>query len=76
MKQYCRYCSYCCYGDVVFCGYKNKTMTEESAKRVNQCKDFNFNPIDVFDTDKKYKPREKKETKVKQINLLEEELEK
>lgn len=72
MKQYCRYCSYCYYGDVVYCGYKDKTMAEESAKRVNQCKGFNFNPIDVFDPSKEYKPREKKKTKVEQINLLEE----
>lgn len=68
MKQYCRYCSYCCYGDVVYCGYKNKTMTEESAKRVNNCKHFSFNSIDVFDPDKEYKPRKEKETK--QISLF------
>lgn len=71
MKQYCRYCSHCCYGDVVYCDFRKRTMSEESAKRVNQCKDFEFNPIDAFNIDKTYKPREKKETKVEQINLLE-----
>lgn len=76
MKQYCRYCSHCCYGDVVYCSFKETTMSEESAKCVNQCKDFDFNPIDVFNPDKTYKPRKKKETKVKQITLFEEKLEK
>ena len=72
MKQYCRYCSHCCYGDAVYCGFRNRTMSEKDAKRVNQCKDFDFNPIDVFDPSKEYKPKEKKETKVEQISLLEE----
>lgn len=73
MKQYCRYCSHCCYGDVVYCGFKKTTMSEESAKCVNQCKYFDFNPIDVFNHDKVYMPRKKKETKAKQISLFEEE---
>lgn len=57
MKQYCRYCSYCCYGDVAYCEKQKKTMSDEKAKRVNQCKDFEFNEIDVFNPDKTYKER-------------------
>ena len=57
MKQYCRYCVNCIYGDVVWCDELNKTMSESKAKAVNNCKHFVFNEIDVFDLDKKYKPR-------------------
>ena len=53
MKQYCRYCVNCIYGDVVWCDEINKMMSESQAKRVNHCKHFVFNEIDVFDLDKK-----------------------
>lgn len=64
MKQYCRYCSNCHCGDVVYCDVKQKTMSEEKAKRVNHCRDFDFCELDVFydgDMDKVYKPREPKQ---------------
>lgn len=61
MIQYCRYCSYCCYGDVVYCEKYKKTMAEERAKRVNKCKDFEFNEIDVFNPDHTYKERKTKD---------------
>ena len=60
MKQYCRYCSNCIVGDAVYCEALNKTMSEEKAKRVNRCKEFVFNEIDVFDLEKRYKPRKAK----------------
>ena len=60
MKQYCRYCSNCIVGDAVYCETLKMTMTEEKAKRVNQCKHFIFNEIDVFDLEKRYKPRRAK----------------
>ena len=60
MKQYCRYCSNCIVGDAVYCEALNKTMSEEKAKRVNRCKEFVFNEIDVFDLEKRYKPRKEK----------------
>lgn len=59
MKQYCRYCTLCVYGDAVYCSKKEKTMSEEKAKRVNNCKDFDFNEIDVFNPERIYKPRKK-----------------
>ncbi|MCI9092632.1 MAG: hypothetical protein HFF36_02440 [Coprobacillus sp.] len=61
MKQYCRYCSNCsiCV-DCVCCDVKDKYMNYEQAKRVNKCKHFEFNPIDVFDSDRTYKPRKKR----------------
>lgn len=60
MKQYCRYCANCVYGDVVWCSELRKIMSEASAKTVNHCNHFVFNEIDVFDLDKKYKPRAEK----------------
>lgn len=33
---------------------------QDKAKRVNQCKEFVFNEIDVFDLEKRYKPRKVK----------------
>lgn len=60
MKQYCRYCSNCIVGDAVYCETLNKTMSEEKAKRLNRCKEFVFNEIDVFDLEKRYKPRKEK----------------
>ena len=61
MKQYCRYCSHCSYGDVAYCNKLEKTMSEEKAKRINRCKDFEFLEIDVFNPDHTYKERQKKE---------------
>ena len=75
MKQYCRYCSHAHYGDVVYCDVKNDTMSDESAKRVNKCKDFEFNELDVFcpydenGNSCVYKPREKKAKR--QLSLFE-----
>ena len=60
MKQYCRYCSNCIVGDAVYCEALKMTMTEEKVKRVNQCKHFIFNEIDVFDLEKRYKTRKVK----------------
>lgn len=59
MKQYCRYCAKCVQVDEDICHCEHLTATFEGAKarRVNKCKDFVFNPIDVFDLERKYKPR-------------------
>lgn len=67
MKQYCRYCNHCINGDAVYCEVLKMTMSEEKAKRVNRCKEFVFNEIDVFDLEKRYKPRK---TKMKQRRLF------
>ena len=70
MKQYCRYCSHCIYGDFVYCEENEETMSEEKAKRVNKCKHFEFNEMDVFDSDKKYKPRKSKKANDLQGSLF------
>lgn len=43
-------------------------MSEEKAKRINRCKDFEFLGIDVFNLDHTYKERQKKEDG--QMNLF------
>lgn len=65
MNQYCRYCAYCIgetdYVNVSWCSAKQKEMSSNTAKTINHCKEFVFNPIDAFNVEKgKYKPREKK----------------
>ena len=70
MKQYCRYCSHCNYGDVAYCEKLKRTMSDEKAKRINQCKDFDFLEIDVFNPNNSYKERQKNK-KYKQMNIFE-----
>lgn len=70
MKQYCRYCSHCHYGDVAYCDKLERTMSDEKAKRINQCKDFDFLEIDVFNPNNSYKERQKNK-KHKQMNIFE-----
>ena len=43
-------------------------MSEEKAKRINRCKDFEFLENDVFNHDHTYKERQKKEDG--QMNLF------
>lgn len=66
MKQYCRYCANCVQVDDDICHCEHSTATFEGAKarRVNKCKNFVFNPIDVFDLERKYQPRECQQSKV------------
>ena len=73
MKQYCRYCANCVCGDIVYCSEHKNEMSEATAKKVNQCKDFVFNEIDAlgFDLNKKYKPREPKVIDENQPSLFE-----
>lgn len=70
MKQYCRYCSHCHYGDAAYCDKLERTMSDEKAKRINQCKDFDFLEIDVFNPNNSYKERQKNK-KHKQMNIFE-----
>lgn len=70
MKQYCRYCSHCVYGDVVYCEVLNDTMSEKKAKRVNKCKHFELNEIDVFNINKTYKSKQTKKKEAEQTKLF------
>ena len=71
MKQYCRYCSHCSYGDVVYCEKLKITMSEEKAKRINRCKDFEFLEIDVFNPDHTYKERQQEEGQMSIFDFIE-----
>ena len=57
MKQYCRYCSALVTGNGIYCSTLNKVRTEASTKVVNYCKHFEFNEIDAYDLEHKYKPK-------------------
>lgn len=71
MKQYCRYCAHLVTGNGIYCCEKERTMSEASTKRANSCKEFDFNPMDAYDFDRTYKPREEKKTQCDgQINLF------
>lgn len=61
MKQYCRYCIHAnqIEDDMCACEKHNYVMGKAKASRLNKCKDFKFNEIDVFNFEKKYKPRNK-----------------
>ncbi len=73
MKQYCRYCIWCIDGDAIWCEKLIKIMSEAAAKRVNKCKDFEFNETDAFNPDHTYKERKEKE--YKQLTLFDLEVE-
>lgn len=69
MKQYCRYCCYLVVGDANYCTKHEKTMSEATAKSLNRCGDFAFNPMDAFfENEKGYTPRKQKEQKTEQCN--------
>ena len=70
MAQYCRYCAWCCYGDFAWCEKHQKIMSEVSAKRSNNCKDFALNPIDAFhENERGYVPRQKVVKTYDQLSL-------
>lgn len=70
MNQYCRYCAWMCCGDANYCGKHKKCYSDDAIKRINKCKDFEFNEMDALDPDKTYKPRIKNETDKDQISIF------
>lgn len=71
MKQYCRYCASACYidDDIVYCSSTRAQRSAVNCKKVNKCKMFEFNEIDVFDLDKIYKPQKKQSSELQQVEL-------
>lgn len=58
IKQYCRYCAHMICGDGNYCTSRDAFILDSQAKRQNKCKNFNLNPIDALDLNKKgYVPR-------------------
>lgn len=74
MKQYCRYCANAVLiGDLEFyCEIKQKEYRESKGKRLNKCRDFEFNPLDLYSpgyTFREYKPRGDYKKRNKSIEL-------
>lgn len=57
MRQYCRYCNNLVAGNGTYCTVLNKEMSDSKAKHTNNCKHFEFNPMDAFAETSGYKPR-------------------
>ena len=60
MKQYCRYCSALVAGNGIWCDIRQRELSEGYTKRPNNCNHFDFNEIDAYDLEKRYKPRAEK----------------
>jgi hypothetical protein len=61
MTQQCRYCGNLVTGNGIYCEAKNKELSESYTKHSNTCKMFEFNEIDAYDLNRRYKPRVRKE---------------
>lgn len=57
MKQYCRYCVHLHTPNGIWCDAKGKELSENTAKSVNNCKQFVFCEEDAFFETDGYKPR-------------------
>ena len=64
MTQYCRYCNNANLvgDDIFYCQPKNEVYGMEKSKRVNHCREFEFNENDLWRCDENgnfetYKPR-------------------
>ena len=57
-----------CIGDVCYCSVEG-IVSDSFAKSYRKCKHFEFNELDAFDIDKKYKPRKIKGNR-NQISLF------
>ena len=68
----CRYCTYsvAIEKDSIWCNVKDTGKSGNQVTNINKCKDFVFNEIDVYNLEKKYIPRKKRQTKkYKQIDF-------
>lgn len=73
MNQYCRYCSnaYLQDDDLIWCEPKDEIRSGREITRINKCPHFDFNPIDVLDQERVYRPREKRKPIPTEDNLTE-----
>ena len=73
MTQYCRYCSLAVLNDddLIYCEAKDEMRERKQIRNPNKCKHFEFNPVDVLDENKKYRPREPKKKNIEgQVSFL------
>ena len=59
MKRYCRYCIYCHVGNGNWCEARQKEYPDSYFRRLNHCEEFEFCEIDVYDSNRTYKPRDR-----------------
>ena len=57
MKQYCRYCVYCIENDTYYCMSKQKQLSKNSIRVVNNCPEYDYCGEDII-TGKEHKPKE------------------
>lgn len=69
VKSRCRYCANCIVSDMAYCEIKDKTMSDASAKRINKCTEFEFNPMDAFGEKDYQEPKMKTKNSIDQIGL-------
>lgn len=69
MTQYCRYCSLAVLNDddLIYCEAKDEMREGKQIRNPNKCKHFEFNPVDVLDENKKYRPREPKKKNIGEL---------
>lgn len=73
MTQYCRYCSRAVLNDddLIYCEAKDEMREGKQITNPNRCKYFEFNPVDVLNENKKYRPREPKQKNIEgQVSFL------
>jgi len=66
VTQYCRYCSLAVLNDddLIYCEAKDEMREGKQIRNPNKCKHFEFNPVDVLDENKKYRPRKPKKKNI------------
>lgn len=72
-RVYCRYCSLAVLNDddLIYCEAKDEMREGKQIRNPNKCKHFEFNPVDVLDENKKYRPREQKKKNIEgQVSFL------
>lgn len=64
-------CHYTCPECIVRNNGLKMSETDKQIRNPNKCKHFEFNPVDVLDENKKYRPREPKKKNIEgQVSFL------
>lgn len=71
MAQYCRYCSWFVTGNGNYCEKRGFEPSDNYAKKTNNCRDFELNPVDAYGENQNgYQPRKAKENDGQQIKMM------
>ena len=56
---------------MIYCEAKDEMREGKQIRNPNKCKHFEFNPVDVLDENKKYRPRKPKKKNIEgQVSFL------